>query len=181
MSGPALDRVLTALDREGCRVVTRGTGTRAQCPAHQSTGLTLSVRQGDRGAMLTCFAGCELDDVLTALTLTRRDLFDTDLPRGYVPPPRRTPTPWDPITTGPGIDHLLRRIAQQDHLEATPDYWHQRAAAFEGAKSRPGDYPGQRTPRDRADHDAICASRALACRRAAAVAGLTRKRSGARA
>jgi hypothetical protein len=170
MTGPAVERVLSALDRVGCRTQTRGTGTRAQCPVHGSRGLTLSLRQGDRGAMLTCFAGCDLDDLLDAMTLTRRDLFDTDLPPGYVPPPRRAVTPWDPIVTGPGIEHLLHRVEQMQRAEATPEHWQRLADEFEAAKTQPGDYRGLRTDADRATHDAACDQRATACRRRAAVA-----------
>ena len=171
--GVAVATVLAALDRAGCRSYTRGTGTRAQCPAHGSRGLTLSLRQGDRGAMLTCFAGCELDDLLAALDLTRRDLFDTDLPAGYTPPPRRQPTTWDPVTSGPGVDHLLRRIDQQARIEATADYWQRRAAEAEAAMTRPTDYAGRPKPAHAMTHDQRCVALAAACRRRAASAART--------
>lgn len=171
--GVAVATVLAALDRAGCRSYTRGAGTRAQCPVHGSRGLTLSLRQGDRGAMLTCFAGCELDELLAALDLRRRDLFDTDLPPGYTPPPRRQPTPWDPVTHGPGIDHLLHRIDQQTRAEATPEYWQRRATEAEAAMTRHTDYPDRPKPAHAVTHDQRCLALAAACRRRAAVAART--------
>lgn len=46
----------------------RGTwhGTRAmcRCPAHDDHTPSLSLRQGDRGILVTCFAGCDSIDVL---------------------------------------------------------------------------------------------------------------------
>lgn len=38
-----------------------------RCPAHGDTNPSLSIRQGDRGILVTCFAGCARDDVLREL------------------------------------------------------------------------------------------------------------------
>lgn len=38
-----------------------------QCPAHSDRTPSLSLRQGDRGILVTCFAGCEREEVLRAL------------------------------------------------------------------------------------------------------------------
>ena len=129
----AYDRVLDAAAAQGMKVMeVRGRDkARAQCPAHGSRGLTLSVARGDDKALVRCFAGCDLDQVLDALGLTRRDLFDGALPTGYRPPPQREPTPWDPITVRPGLDHFLDRVAQQHaaELAAGLDPTEQAAAA----------------------------------------------------
>ncbi|MCF8709585.1 DUF7146 domain-containing protein [Rhizorhapis sp. SPR117] len=37
------------------------------CPAHADTTPSLSIRQGDRGILVTCFAGCTREDVLREL------------------------------------------------------------------------------------------------------------------
>lgn len=116
----AYDRFLDVLDGVGMKVKTKGDKARAQCPSHGSRGLTLSIRRADDRTLVKCFAGCELDAVLDDLGLTVRDLFDGDPPPGYTPPPRPEPTPWDPITKGPGVDHLLRRMAAERALEADP-------------------------------------------------------------
>jgi len=73
--GSALARVTAALEAAGCGPLRRGM---ARCPAHDDRTPSLSVSQGDRGAVLHCFADCELDDVLRALGLEARDLFDAD-------------------------------------------------------------------------------------------------------
>lgn len=116
----AYDRILDALHHEGMKVKTTGDMTRSQCPAHGSRGLTLSVTRLEDKSRIKCFASCEYDEILDALGLTRRDTFDGDPPPGYTPPPRREPTPWDPITLGPGVDHLLRRMVTEQALEADP-------------------------------------------------------------
>ena len=116
----AFDRVLDALHDLGMKVKGGPSQVRAQCPVHDSAGLTLSVRRGDDKAMVHCFAGCEYDDLLDALGLARRDLFDGELPKDYVPRPRRVLSPWDIVTDGPGWDHLLDRIAREHALEADP-------------------------------------------------------------
>jgi len=47
-----------------------------RCPAHRDRSPSLSVRQGDKGALVFCMAGCRTDAVLEALGLSVRDLFD---------------------------------------------------------------------------------------------------------
>lgn len=38
-----------------------------RCPAHEDSDPSLSIRQGDRGILVTCFAGCSREDVLREL------------------------------------------------------------------------------------------------------------------
>jgi hypothetical protein len=48
----------------------------ARCPAHKDRTRSLSVREFDSGAVgLHCFAGCTVDQVLTAAGLSMEDLF----------------------------------------------------------------------------------------------------------
>lgn len=47
---------------------------RAKCPAHGSRALTLAIYADKDGIGLHCHAGCEKDDVLTAMGLTWKDL-----------------------------------------------------------------------------------------------------------
>src|SRR3546814_20923244 len=37
------------------------------CPAHADRTPSLSIRQGDRGILVTCFSGCDREDVLSEL------------------------------------------------------------------------------------------------------------------
>ncbi len=49
----------------------------ALCPAHEDREPSLSVAQGDGGrALLKCFAGCETTEVVAALGLEMKDLFE---------------------------------------------------------------------------------------------------------
>jgi hypothetical protein len=62
-----------------CRVEQRGPDTMmAQCPAdgHDDRKASLSVAQGDVGAVVFCQAGCDTRDVLAGLGLGWDDLFD---------------------------------------------------------------------------------------------------------
>ena len=48
----------------------------ARCPSHQDGSPSLSIREGRDGrVLLHCFAGCGTDPILTALKLSRHDLF----------------------------------------------------------------------------------------------------------
>lgn len=52
------------------------------CPAHADREPSLSIRQGDRGILVTCFAGCSREDVLRELRripISRRFAY-TDTP-----------------------------------------------------------------------------------------------------
>ncbi|HZR53642.1 MAG TPA: hypothetical protein VFB06_29560 [Streptosporangiaceae bacterium] len=77
--GAAVARVVSALREKGRRVEPHGTGSyMAQCPAdgHDDRKASLSVAQGDVGAVLCCQAGCDTRDVLAALGLSWPDLFE---------------------------------------------------------------------------------------------------------
>jgi len=52
------------------------------CPAHSDSTPSLSIRQGNRGILVTCFAGCDREDVLRELRrVPIRDHFRyTDTP-----------------------------------------------------------------------------------------------------
>ena len=75
-----LETVLEALAARGHKPRTSGTGWSAQCPAHPDRNPSLSIAQGNEGVVLHCHAGCDPEDVVTALGLTMRDLFDQPAP-----------------------------------------------------------------------------------------------------
>lgn len=74
--GAALARVVEALRRLGIRHRQSGAGCLACCPVHDDSTPSLSIRQGDKGVTLRCFAGCDKDAILAALRLTWPELFD---------------------------------------------------------------------------------------------------------
>ena len=47
----------------------------ARCPAHEDRNPSLSVREGERGLLVRCWAGCELQKITEALGLRISDLF----------------------------------------------------------------------------------------------------------
>ena len=47
----------------------------ARCMAHQDTSPSLSIREGERGILLHCWAGCTLEAIVQALSLSVKDLF----------------------------------------------------------------------------------------------------------
>lgn len=84
-----LETLEKALREHGCKGG-RGSWT---CPAHEDRSPSLSARSGADGrALVHCFAGCETAEVLAALGLTARELFDGPRPTGWIPPP--TPPRW---------------------------------------------------------------------------------------
>src|SRR5262245_8010557 len=53
------------------------------CPAHDDQSPSLSIDTGDDGRiLLKCFAGCEIEKIVTALGLTLADLFPKNGKRG---------------------------------------------------------------------------------------------------
>ena len=76
--GAALERLHVVLEQHGCR---RASPTMWQCPAppevHNDQTASLSVDQGNVGAVVCCQAGCDTGQViLPALGLAWADLFD---------------------------------------------------------------------------------------------------------
>ncbi len=140
MSGTAYERLITALQAV-VKVPQHRDGTaRAQCPAHNSRGMSLLVSRRDDGAGLHCFAGCETADVLAAVGLGLRDLFDVNgddwqRPAGWTPRPAPSPI-GDP-------EHWCDRALQQERLDADPAWQARRATELADAVThRPGDFMG---------------------------------------
>lgn len=76
--GVAYDRLLEALEHNGFKTQSRGTGrARAQCPAHNGDDLNLSIAVGDQGVLTKCHAyDCPAEDIARALGMNMTDLFD---------------------------------------------------------------------------------------------------------
>lgn len=91
-----------------------------RCPAHDDREPSLSLRQGDRGILVTCFAGCDRMDVL-------RELRRIRVRGGYPMPAQASPLRttngehlWNQATEISGTlgEHYLRR---RHMLPAPPD------------------------------------------------------------
>ena len=61
-------------------VINRGNGMWiSRCPAHDDNSPSLSIRETEDKVLLHCFAGCQAEDVLTAVDLTWNDIYtDSD-------------------------------------------------------------------------------------------------------
>jgi hypothetical protein len=62
------------------------------------------------------------------------------------------------------VEHFRYRVLQDALLEAQARYWHQRAAAFDAARPRAGDFTGQATHEDLEAQRYRLAEAILACR-----------------
>jgi hypothetical protein len=72
----AAGRIVEALRAHDCHPRQSGASWSARCPAHADRNPSLSLRQGDQGALVYCQAGCQTADVMAAIELTMADLFD---------------------------------------------------------------------------------------------------------
>ena len=65
-------------------------GWMARCPGHEDRDPSLSVREGDRGILIRCWAACTLESICAALGIRVADLFPESQrrpsPHGVVPP-----------------------------------------------------------------------------------------------
>ena len=66
-----------------------------RCPAHDDKTASLCVREGERGIVLKCQAGCVTNSVVAAMGLSMRDLF-----RDPAQPRRSAPKPTPPKPAG---------------------------------------------------------------------------------
>lgn len=64
---------------------------------------------------------------------------------------------------------MRRRAVQEAVTDALAETWQRRAAMFDWARPRPGDYPGRATREALAEADTRCRLAALACRQRAAL------------
>ena len=64
-----------------------GVGFKCRCPSHDDKTPSLSVSEGDDGRVLIhCFGGCTFDELVAAIGLEPKDLFDQEGGRGFNPP-----------------------------------------------------------------------------------------------
>lgn len=121
----AYDDLCGSLDR----VRQHGNSAMARCPSHDDGSASLSLSRKTDRTLIHCFAGCTPDEVLAAVGMVIRDLFDDS--DGY----RQTYTPMRPKQDHeliPSVDHLVDRMARQEGIEGTPSYWLRRADDFGG-------------------------------------------------
>lgn len=71
--GAAHDRVIDALKSKGSRTTGGGMW---RCPGHDDGKASLHVTNGAGRVLLRCHAGCSIEQVTTALGITKADLFD---------------------------------------------------------------------------------------------------------
>ncbi len=101
-----IDAILAQLD--GVRA--RGTGKwQARCPGHEDAHPSLSIREGESGILVKCWAGCTLEDIARALGLSQRDLFyDAEPDQRASRKPRTKPWRFDWRRTAAAFeDHAL--------------------------------------------------------------------------
>jgi putative DNA primase/helicase len=55
--------------------VWNGSSGTCRCPAHDDQNPSLSIRDGDDGVLLKCFAGCSFDEICDAAGIDPKDLF----------------------------------------------------------------------------------------------------------
>jgi DNA primase len=73
----AIDRLLPRLD--GVRQTSPDTFA-AKCPAHEDRSPSVSIRDAGDRVLIHCHAGCSAADIVAAVGLTLRDLYDSRLP-----------------------------------------------------------------------------------------------------
>ena len=56
----------------------------ACCPAHRDKSPSLAIRQDGERILLHCFAGCDVNSVVSSVGLTLGDLFQEEIGRAHV-------------------------------------------------------------------------------------------------
>lgn len=121
----AFDRIRDALLTAGKQVKDKAStagGNRqcqAQCPAHDDHNPSLSLRdnRGDGSVLICCHAGCNTEDVLDALGLTKRDMYDNPRSTEYCYPDGRiVHRTWNPDT------QEFKRFRQSGNTKGTRLY-----------------------------------------------------------
>jgi len=94
----AYERIVDKLHDLDLRPHISGNSTTARCPSHDDRNASFAVYDKGTKAKVKCFAGCDdALDILPALSMTVRDLFNERQVRGFC---------------APGPEHEARRIAR---------------------------------------------------------------------
>lgn len=76
MKDSPFERIVGSLRDRGCNPKAKSGSAMSRCPAHEGASDDLSVRRfSDGAASVKCFAGCNTEQILAAIGLTKRDLF----------------------------------------------------------------------------------------------------------
>ena len=59
---------------EGVRFLREG-HYMARCPAHDDSTPSLDIKDGDKGLLLHCYAGCEFSDICQSVGVQMKDVF----------------------------------------------------------------------------------------------------------
>jgi hypothetical protein len=70
-----------------------GTGWTAKCPAHEDGQNSLSISRGDGKWLVHCHAGCGWQEIIAAIGVLPRDLFDDQKGGGGCLSPKTTTQP----------------------------------------------------------------------------------------
>src|ERR1700730_13277650 len=82
-----------------------GAGWTAKCPAHEDGQNSLSISRGDGKWLVHCHAGCAWQEIIAAIGVLPRDLFDPDdrkRGRGMSIPPNNRATVQPPTPQAEG-------------------------------------------------------------------------------
>lgn len=91
-----------------------------RCPAHADSDPSLSIRQGDRGILVTCFAGCPREDVLRELRRIRPGQHYARPDPANPPRPANVQRIWDQAIDIRGT-LAERYLARRNLLPPPPD------------------------------------------------------------
>lgn len=84
----------------------------ACCPAHDDKKQSLSVKQGDKGVVLKCYAGCGVRDICARMGIEMKDLFDKPKEQPAAPRQQRVIVRTYPYTDKDG--KLLFEVVRYD-------------------------------------------------------------------
>ena len=97
---------------------------KACCPAHDDKKQSLSVKQGDKGVVLKCFAGCGTRQICEALHIEMKDLF-ADAPKPKTQSAQRRIVKTYPYTDKDGkLLFEVVRYEPKDFRQRRPDPEH---------------------------------------------------------
>lgn len=109
MTASPVDLLLARLESAGMKPRKSGRGWLARCPAHEDRSASLSLGEGRDGrALLRCFAGCEMGDVVAALGLEVADLFPPRLQDATPEGKAARREAWQAIGWGAALNVLAR-------------------------------------------------------------------------
>lgn len=121
-----LSQFTDALNARGLNALQAGKEWKSRCPAHNDSNPSLNYRDGEKGLVVNCHAGCTGEQIATALGISTAEFFHDSAPARSISsrPERQTRKPvktYDYRDAGGNVVYQVGRFEPKTFQQRRPD------------------------------------------------------------